>query len=424
MGLVRADTLRSSSWAISTTLVKISMLGVLVAIVAWPFLRLILLGDRQQVRTSDFFQLGASSVAGLAIVTMVLLDVSAYLRLNRDIDVQLKGLADDLDGHATAEIWDAYEQLRCLEHAMGSLDAREFKDGRLSSALENPVLTCESVSTRKFHPYRRQAMAENQLEPSPPFPWAYPFFEFVAFIDRDGVQQVKLGTSRSVSNRIKVSEREYFQTIMRGHGWNGVDFCHQEKCALESVWSWTIGEPLAVLAKESSLKWPAANPKPYPVAAISIPMRSLIGPVLPPGFVFAVIDHTGKVLFHSDRQRNGNEDFFVETDNNRRLRAQIAAHSAEPLNISYWGSEYRAYVKPMAVPHMYVVAMAEKERAWAINREWLVVALIFVAIYLALWRSYRADHARQKRLVGVAGSPGGPAIFASPGCAGSYWSLR
>ena len=74
-------------------------------------------------------------------------------------------------------------------------------------------------------------------------------------------------------------------------------------------------------------------------------MRSLIGPVLPPGFAFAVIDHSGKVLFHSDHQRNGNEDFFVEPDNNRRLRAQVAAHSADGLNINYWGAQYRAYVK-------------------------------------------------------------------------------
>ena len=81
------------------------------------------------------------------------------------------------------------------------------------------------------------------------------------------------------------------------------------------------------------------------MAAITIPMRSLIDPVLPPGFAFAVIDHAGKVLFHSDRQR-WHEDFFVETDNNRRLRAQIAAHSAEHLNIRYWGSEHRAYLKP------------------------------------------------------------------------------
>ena len=144
------------------------------------------------------------------------------------------------------------------------------------------------------------------------------------------------------------------------------------RCSFESVWSWTTAEPLAVLAKRRE----SAD---LPVAAISIPMRSLIRPVLPPGFEFAVIDHTGKVLFHSDRQRNVSENFFEETDDNRRLRAQVAAHSAEPVNIRYWGAAYRAYVMPMALPDAYVVAMAQKQRAWAINREWLVVAIIFLA---------------------------------------------
>src|SRR4029453_1354942 len=156
-------------------------------------------------------------------------------------------------------------------------------------------------------------------------------------------------------------------------------------CALESVWSMTTGEPLAVLAKESSLLRKNGKGPGVAVAAISIPMRSLIGPVLPPGFAFAVIDQTGKVLFHSDRQRNGNEHFFVGTDNNRRLRAQGAAHSAPVLNINYWGGAHRAYVKPMQLPGMYVVAMAPKERAWAINREWLVVTLTLLAAYLLLW---------------------------------------
>ena len=66
-GLVRSDKVRAGSWAIPTTLVKVSVLALLIALVGWPFLKLVLLGDRQQVGVTDFFQLGASSVAGLAI---------------------------------------------------------------------------------------------------------------------------------------------------------------------------------------------------------------------------------------------------------------------------------------------------------------------------------------------------------------------
>ncbi len=389
-GLVRTETLQFGSWAISTTLVKIGVIVLLLAFVSWPFLKLTLLGDRQQVRVSDFFQLGVASVAGLAIITTVLLDIAASSRLNRDIDSQLKQLAKDLDSHATAEIRDAYAQLECLERTLGSRETNPvggrqmsslLRSGKMSSVL-NADLRCQP-SSRQGSEVERQMGADNRLDSGPPIRWPYPFFESVAFIDREGMQQIKLGTSRSVSNRISVARRDYFRTVVRGLGWPPATFCRAGNCALGSVWSWTTGEPQAVLAKGSAD--PGATSQRLPVAAISIPMRSLIGPVLPPGFAFVVIDHAGNVLFHSDRQRNDNEDFFVETDNNRRLRAQVAAHSAELLDINYWGSPYRAYLQPMELPDMYVVSMLQKERAWAISREWLVVTLIFIAIYVTLW---------------------------------------
>jgi hypothetical protein len=379
-GLVRSDKVRAGSWAIPTTLVKISVLALLIVLVGWPFLKLVLLGDRQQVGITDFFQLGASGVAGLAILTVVLLDVSAYRRLNLDLDVQLKDLAHRLDHNATSEITDAYAQLTCIEDTVRALGAATL-DKRIPSVLLKRRFECSP---------RWEAAVPNSPDQlssdAPASKWRYPFFDTVAFIDTTGKQQLKLVTSANRPNLIDVGQREYFKTIARGGGWKANDFCDTSPCALESVWSMTTGEAQAVLSKKTDLKMRVGRNDPnLAVAAISFSMRSLIGPVLPPGFAFAVIDDLGNVLFHSDLQRNGNEKFFVETDNNRRLRAQVAAHSADALTISYWGAQYRAYVKPMQLPGMYVVAMAQSERAWAINREWLVVTLTLLAAYLLLW---------------------------------------
>ena len=379
-GLVRSDKLRAGSWAIPTTLVKISVLALLIVLVGWPFLKLVLLGDRQQVGITDFFHLGASGVGGLAILTVVLLDVSAYRRLNLDLDVQLKDLAHQLDHNATSEITDAYAQLTCLEDTVRALGASTL-DKRIPSVLLDRRLECS--------PRWEAAVPSHtgQLSSAPPaIKWRYPFFDTVAFIDAVGKQQLKLVTAKNASSLIDVGEREYFKTIARGGGWKANDFCDASPCALESVWSMTTGEAQSVLSKKTDLKMRTGrDDQNLAVAAISFPMRSLIGPVLPPGFAFAVIDDLGNVLFHSDRQRNGNEKFFVETDNNRRLRAQVAAHSADALTINYWGAQYRAYVKPMQLPGMYVVAMAQAERSWAINREWLVVTLTLLSAYLLLW---------------------------------------
>jgi hypothetical protein len=370
-GLVESDALRSQSWAISTTLVKLAVMAMLIALIGWPFLKLALIGDRQKVRVSDLFQLGASSVAGLAIVTIVMLDAVAYWQLNRDTDAQLERLANSLDRNATAEIADAYRQLSCLDRR-----TKDIAAATRPSVLADPSFVCEPETAP---PALSSLALQTGQSTARKLPWPYPFFEAFSLVDPQGVQKVKLATADSVPSAIDLSERPYFQTAVKGRGWHHDTMCPPPgSCSFESVWSWTTAEPLAVLAKRRAST-------DLPVATISIPMRSLIRPVLPPGFEFAVIDHTGKVLFHSDRHRNVSENFFEETDDNRRLRAQISAHSAEPVSIRYWGAAYRAYVKPMELPDAYVVAMAQKQRAWAINREWLVVALIFLAGYLGVW---------------------------------------
>jgi hypothetical protein len=71
----------------------------------------------------------------------------------------------------------------------------------------------------------------------------------------------------------------HFTHARDGLGWPHERMCPGGRCELESVWPWTTGEPLAVLATRAQARqpWPAA------VLAISTPMRSLIRPVLPPG---------------------------------------------------------------------------------------------------------------------------------------------
>jgi hypothetical protein len=374
IGLVASSVIRSHSWAISTTVVKLAVMGMLLVLIGWPFLKLWLIGDRQQVRVGDLFQLGASSVAGLAVVTIVLLDVTAYWQLNRHRDAHLQRLAEALDAHTTREIGAAHRQLDCIEQQMAHFSPQQ--GATFHSVLRQPKYGC-SPAAQEGGTRRNQPPPTGAWDSESSARWEYPFFETFSLIDEQGVQRIKLATTDWVPSTLDVSQRPYFQNAAAGRGWTHPTMCPGERCTFESIWSWTTGEPEAILSRRSSTQ--------FKVASIAFPVRSLIRPVLPPGFEFAVIDRTGRVLFHSDRRRNVSENFFEETDDNRRLRAQVAAHSEEPLNLRYWGAAYRAYVKPMALPDTYVVAMYQKQRAWAINREWLVVTLVFLTGYLLLW---------------------------------------
>ena len=92
-----------------------------------------------------------------------------------------------------------------------------------------------------------------------------------------------------------------------------------------------------------------ANSKESGFAFLSARPLSLIDPILPLGVGFALVDDTGRVLFHSDKFRNNRENLLVETSNDRELAASLYGHSNEEnFSLDYRGNEVRARVAPIA----------------------------------------------------------------------------
>ena len=184
---------------------------------------------------------------------------------------------------------------------------------------------------------------------------------------------------------INVAGREYFTAVKAGRYWRlpladdtprtpaqGASRSY----LLESIWSWTTTEPEAVLSM------PTGRTE-LPVAALTIPMMSVVEPVIAAGFEFAIIKDDGDVVFHSDPQRNTYENLFEETDQDRRLRAAVAAHIHEHLNLLYAGRSYRAYVMRLGAGTPWsVVTLSSNEAGWALHIEWLVLALAALAVHL------------------------------------------
>jgi hypothetical protein len=69
---------------------------------------------------------------------------------------------------------------------------------------------------------------------------------------------------------------------------------------------------------------------------------------MPPDFGFAIVDESGKVLFHSNSSRNQSENFFTESGNQERLRAAALSESDSLLNLYYQGIPHAAYVTPFS----------------------------------------------------------------------------
>lgn len=362
VGLVPVAEFASKARQIPPTVVIACIALILLAFAGWPFLKLRLIGERQRVHRLDVLEVVAGGLASIALLTIVCLDIYAYRHLNDTRDAQLRALAGSISANAARELEASRVQLQNLREL--ALNCR----GAVSTGIS--IFDAGSLV--------RTACATGLGETLTP---TYPHFKTVAFIDAEGQQTIKWTSRRWLPRRIDVSERGYFTGVRDGNVWHAPEAqLSNGDCragfVLESIWSWTTSEPEAVLAM------PTCDPA-MPVAALTIPMTSLIGPGLPAGFEFAVISEQGDVVFHSDAQRNTHENLFRETDRNPRLRAAVASHGDAAIDLRYAGRNYRAYVQPLGAGTPWsIVTLSNNEGAWALHTEWLVLALAALAGYM------------------------------------------
>lgn len=330
--------------AISSALLVFLLGGVLVAVLSWPFVKLRLMGEWQRVKRLDALLVGICSLAGAAIATLILLDAFAFHRLMGEAEEQVEELAHEMERRVLAEIGSAYAELAQLEKDASRLDLKEHA---------------------------------NQIRPNR-LPHVYPYWDIFALIDGDGMQKVKWSTNAVVPGQTDVRERSFYQRVRDGDLWP-LQGREEKPFFVEPITSWTTGEKQAVLAKPVSMDGYAASILVFPIA-------SLLHPVLPPDFEFVVIDNehsTGKVLFHSDSERNLAENFFEETDGDRRLRSAVFAKRAETMTLRYWGRDYLAHVEPVDGIPWTIVTLRERDLLRAVNMEWIVTTISFVLFYLS-----------------------------------------
>jgi len=382
VGLVNAAAFRSNTREIPPNMVIGCIAVILLALAGWPFLKFKLIGERQRIRRIDVIEVVAFGMFGIALLTLVFLDVYAYAELSRTRDSQLSGLASALSKQVQLELRDARDQLTCLQK-VALLRATTDPSTKIgifaaSAADGSPDTVADSLHTCRAAQLRAAGVDE-ALATNPPYPLFYTF----SLIDKSGMQKVKWASRTWLPDPIRVGARSYFIDALTGRLWHdAADVkaadARSHSCdsgyLLDSIWSWTTSNPEAVLSARTC-------DRDLPVAALSFPMASLINPVIPAGFEFAIIDERGGVLFHSDSQRNTFENLFEETDQDRRLRAAVAAHSDEVFDLRYAGRSYRAHVDRLGVGPWSIVTLYNNDPLWGLHTEWLVLSLAALGGY-------------------------------------------
>ncbi|BFU95589.1 MAG: hypothetical protein NTNFB02_23110 [Nitrospira sp.] len=369
-GLVKTSRFLSECRAISYTVRSVVICLIIVVLVSTPIIGVLTLGRRERVRGFNVVMLAYSLLMGTGLLTLFLSDVVAYASAERHLNDETRRLAKEIANNVQEEIHRAYRQLHLLtKRAEPDLEAARIQEVKDEKEANRLGIRKNILDTKT-----------NWIIKEP-----YPFLRMAFWIEPNGYQGVKWFAQSAPTPFLSVSERSYFQHVKEDQLWT-IPLVEEKtespaRLWVEPIYSWTTAENSTVLAIPVSPVLPGFESW---AAALETKFLSLINPVLPKGFGYAVIDGTGKVLFHSDERRNLRESFIEETDHNRRIQAALAGRSEQEGDGLYWGHDHHFVVKPLERLPWTLVVFRDKELLRTADAEGLATAGLMLLLYVLI----------------------------------------
>jgi len=353
-GLVSDSRFRFDTMAIPTPVVMLATALALLAICSWPFLRIALINDLEPLTVSDAVLLAVCTIIVAAIATLAVLDIFAYHRLSRTAAQQLEGFAERIDRGYRDDVGRAAAALAAFRD--------KTRDQPWSSMSTQTLASLDAVKN-------------------------YPYVSSFAWVDAKGIEQFKFAAAIGVTPRnprVDVSGRQYFADASSRDSdtvssplWLSRD---NIPYAIQWVRSAATGKVTAAIAEQSGIP-------DMPVVVMATELVDLDAAVRPPGVDFAIVDEQGNVVYHTDPERIGHENVFVETDQNRRLRSAVLGRSKATIEASYWGDNTEMAVRPLGNSPWTLVVFRAKRFVRVLNTEGVlltILLLLFNALPYAL----------------------------------------
>jgi hypothetical protein len=372
-GLIETSQFDQASSAVPPVVLIIVLFLFLALTLSWPFIQLGLMGPDNRLRIYDVVFVAFSTVVGAGLITLVVLDLYAYLRIERIQDRQLSGLSDEISTNLNKELCEAGAAL----DALGSTDlisgqiADLSKQGPQDQAGPRRHFDQASVFDYKDET-SKPALDQKQLRKTLR---QCPFFDTVFWADHDGWQRISLTSNDYVFPLVRINDRDYFTRVTAGDGW---PICGSDSLAfVQPVIARNSGKSLAAVAKKTSNKsgW---------VTVLGSRLASIMNTAIPDGIGFCIINQNGDVLFHSDERRNLQENLFEECDESGELRSMADSKYAAYLDTRYVGTAHRLYVKPLPPMPWSLIVFRNKSVLTAANLDLLTVSVSLLFIHCIL----------------------------------------
>ncbi len=372
-GLMKTRDFKSQARSVHLMVIIFSVLILLFVLLAMPILKLLVMSDIERLRISNVWFSGFAIVIGTTLVLYILLGANHYFAYEVDNDKKLRKLSNSIDHKFNLEIdsiqkqlisWSKFENFEKKSNPSGKDQSFKVVDNVLTN----------SDGKDKF--------------------LTYPFFNEVMWMDSMGDQKITYTTHpMNVTARApNLSNRKYFSKPRDG------TFTTSDSPGfyLESIFSWRSrlheaglgmrmvkGTVLQIEGKNNFVGHRKGYKKDsinLEVMAMATKLHSVMDPLLPVGYQFCIISEQGEVLFHSNKNRNNQEDLFSETENDNELKAAVQGRIEKFISLNYGQSPQRVHVKPLKSMPFYLVTMHDRDH----YKSPVILTMGFAGILMAI----------------------------------------
>ncbi|HEV2961570.1 MAG TPA: hypothetical protein VG649_07080, partial [Candidatus Angelobacter sp.] len=360
-----------------STLIWAALIVLSLFSLSWPLFKLRYMSATERFTPKDGWLLIIAIFLAATSVTLILLNASYLAQAKRGTDRHLQALADNIKENFEDEMKASLRQLQKLSN----------------EAL--PVGPKETILTPNY------LMSEKRVSE---LLADYPFFEIAAWMNNEGQQVAKFDVRRGPTPAINLKGQDFFEKVRSsgndesetpsqpgGVSASGANETQNSGDLLQHAYFQPLFSPstdefIAVLSDHVSTKLQKEHANVAVQALTSRPM-SLVDPVVPPGYGFAIIDSACKVLFHSDSIRDGKENFCEESKTTAELRPWLFSGADNFLDVSYAGHSEHAFLTAIKFPgnsSAFLIVFQEPDRQVTLNLAIILVCSILLAAYVAI----------------------------------------
>jgi hypothetical protein len=304
---------------------------------SWPLFKLRFMSKTERFTPADGWYLVLALFLASTSVMLMLLNATYNAHERNKSDEDLQKLAQLIKSNLKDEI----------ETAVSQLD-------RLSVPLK--ILQGDSPDLQGDFLTQQDLLKGSSSFPNSSADFPYLYLDSAFWVKGSGWQHYKVDVRSTPTPIINVANRPYFKRAVSGNAQH-IDTHYLQPILTRSTDEFEVDvaglylhhhqeEVLRRDKKGSPLK----NEEQIQVEVLSFRPMSLVNPVLPPGYRFAVIDSNCNVLFHSESYRNMREDFCEDSLDKNELRPWLFSGVDTPLDISYEGNTQRAYLSTLESP--------------------------------------------------------------------------